>query len=206
MRRIDLSEDHPATVVLALGRSTAISFLSRPEKVVPGSPQAIQINFVGSDLTVTPVSRKPGNLLVYTKSGRYVILFSIGNDTRYDDVVRVGALGKGRPLRLLTDSFSLAGFRVFARSRSGRALDGAPTEITLKLTTNGREISGSDLGVLLSDPAISGNGRSVNVPQCGGCIVRVEPAALARITCLKPIEKLHCGSKSATVDLERVAP
>ena len=97
VRRLELTEDHPATVVLALGRSTAISFLSRPEKVVPGSPQAIQINFLGSDLTITPVSRKPGNLLVYTKSGRYVILFVIGTESHYDDVVKVGALSRARP-------------------------------------------------------------------------------------------------------------
>lgn len=117
IRRLELSEDHPGTVVLALGRTTAISFASRPEKVVPGSPQALQINFLGSDLTVTPVSRKPGNLLVYTKSGRYVILFRIGSDSDYDDVVKIGALGRGRPVHLLTDSFRPVAFHVEAKAK-----------------------------------------------------------------------------------------
>lgn len=205
VRKLDLSEEHPATVILALGRSTAISFLSRPEKVVPGSPQAIQINFVGSDLTVTPVSHRPGNLLVYTKSGRYVILFAMGSDTHYDDVVRVGALGRGRPLRLLTDSFTLSSLRVAARSRGGGPVSGVPSEITVQLLTNEREVSGPDLGELLNLPGIAGPSGARTPVRCAGCLVRGAPDQ-ARISCMKPIGKIHCESRAVTLDLERRAP
>lgn len=209
VRRIELSEDRPATVILALGRSTAISFLSRPEKVVPGSPQAIQINFVGSDLTVTPVSRRPGNLLVYSKSGRYVILFATGSDTHYDDVVRIGTVGRGRPLRLLTDSFHLASFKVTAISKDGKLIDCVPNEIVAQLVTHEREMSGPDLDDLLDiingASACVSTGGSKSPLRCTGCMVRTASGS-ARISCLKPIETLHCESKAVSVELERRTP
>ncbi|MGK5083422.1 hypothetical protein WDW37_08945 [Bdellovibrionota bacterium FG-1] len=208
VRKIELTEDHPATVTLALGRSTAISFLSRPEKVVPGSPQAIQINFVGSDLTVTPVSRKPGNLLVYTKSARYVILFVIGGDSHYDDVVKVGTMGRGHPLRLLTDSFRLVSFKVVAKSQAGEPIGGIPRELTLRLMTNEREISGPDLDELWGLPGVM-TGASKTKLHCEGCLVRINlriNQGGIRITCIKPIEKIHCESKTVGLDLERSVP
>ena len=205
VRRIELTEDHPATVYLALGRSTAISFQSRPEKVVPGSPQAIQINFLGSDLTVTPVNRKPGNLLVYTKSGRFVILFTMGGDRHYDDVVKVGVMGKGRPIRLLTDSFLLAPFKVIAKSRPSGGVIKVLEELTLRITANEQEISGSDLDDLLSNPSIKITSLPSTPFHCLGCVAHFEPSG-ERITCIKPIIKIHCESKSASFDLERRIP
>jgi hypothetical protein len=203
IRKLQLTEDRPATVILALGRSTAISFLSRPEKVVPGSPQAIQINFLGSDLTVTPVGRKPGNLLVYTKSGRYVILFSIGTDAHYDDVVRIGTHGQVRPIRLLTDSYHLASLKVSVLPREAGPL--LPKEITVQLTTNEREISGSDLDALLSNPVLTGgsgvSGGKITL-HCSGCLIHTRNGS-ARMSCVKPIEIIHCESKPTSKSKSR---
>jgi hypothetical protein len=195
IRRLELSEDHPGTVVLALGRSTAISFTARPEKVVPGSPQAIQINFLGSDLTVTPVSRNPGNLLVYTKTGRYVILFRVGNESNYDDVVKVSPMGKGRPIQLLTDSFRTVGFHVESAERRGAKYTNVPEQIAVLMASNELEISSPDLKDLLSP---------VGAFRCKGCVLRGE-SDTARISCIKPISEIHCESKTIIITLKRVS-
>jgi hypothetical protein len=199
IRRLELSEDHPGTVVLALGRSTAISFTARPEKVVPGSPQAIQINFLGSDLTVTPVSRNPGNLLVYTKTGRYVILFRVGNENSYDDVVKVSPVGKGRPIQLLTDSFRTVGFHVESSEKSGE-MRGAKRkavseQIAVLMASNELEISSPDLKDLLSP---------IGAFRCKGCVLRGD-SDTARISCIKPMSEIHCESKTIIITLKRVS-
>ena len=195
IRRLELSEDHPGTVVLALGRSTAISFGSRPEKVVPGSPQAVQINFLGSDLTVTPVSRKPGNLLVYTKSGRFVILFRIGSDAEYDDVVKVGAYTVGRPVHLLTDSFRAVSFRVQTKAKGAGNPPQVPTSVTLLVTSSDQEASGSDL------MDIFGAGGPY---RCQGCVLKLNGDS-PRLSCVKPISEIRCESRSAVLIVKRVS-
>ena len=198
IRRLELSEDHPGTVVLALGRSTAISFTSRPEKVVPGSPQAVQINFLGSDLTVTPVSRKPGNVLIYTKSGRYVILFRIGSDVNYDDVVKVAPVGRGRPIQLLSDSFHAVEFHVEATptGKGGGKLPKVPDSVTVLLASHELEIVGPDLKDLLG---IAGPYR------CKGCVIRDQNDS-ARLSCTQPITEIRCESKTVALTFKRVNP
>ena len=106
IRRAQISQNKPLIVRLAAGRSTAISFAARPEKVVPGNPQALEINFLGKDLTLRPLGPRPGNLIIYTKSSRYVILLQMGSESAYDDVVSVSTVaGHDRPFHLGTDTF-----------------------------------------------------------------------------------------------------
>ncbi len=179
---------------MALGRSTAISFTSRPEKVVPGSPQAIQINFLGTDLTVTPVTRNPGNLLVYTKSGRYVILFRIGNESNYDDVVRISAGERGRPVRLLSDSFQTIGLHIEEKPKIGSTPAGKNNDVTVLLASSGLDVMGPDLNDLFatSEPF-----------RCKGCMVRMESDSV-RLSCIKPITEIHCESSTVIVTIKRV--
>ena len=105
IRKIEISQIKSGAVRLAIGRTTAISFLSRPEKVVPGSPQALEVNFLGKDIAIRPLSTRPGNLIVYTKSGRFVILLQMGNDSNYDDVVEVVSVMSKRGINLLRDTY-----------------------------------------------------------------------------------------------------
>ena len=41
IRRLVLSPEKPGVINLAFGNATAVSFQSKPEKLVPGSPQII---------------------------------------------------------------------------------------------------------------------------------------------------------------------
>ncbi len=105
IRKIEVSQVRSGVVRLAVGRTTVISFLSRPEKVVPGSPQALEVNFLGKDITVRPLSTRPGNLIVYTKSGRFVVLLQMGSDSNYDDVVEVVPVMSKHGVNLLKDTY-----------------------------------------------------------------------------------------------------
>ena len=105
IRKMQVSEDKSGIVTLAFSRNTVISFLSRPEKVVAGSPQAIEVNFIGKDLNVRALQGHPGNLTVYTKSGRMVLLLQMGNENNYDDVVEIVPYSSMHRLRLLKDTY-----------------------------------------------------------------------------------------------------
>ena len=105
IRKIQVSPTKPGIVKLCLLRQTAISFLSRPEKVVPGNPSALEINFIGKDVILRPLSTHPGNLIIYSKSERNVILLQMGNESNYDDVVEVGAVTTSKKINLLKDTY-----------------------------------------------------------------------------------------------------
>ena len=105
IRKIQVSEMKSGVIRLANGRNTTISFLSRPEKVVPGSPDALVVSFIGKDLNIRPLGSRPGNLTVYTKSGRFVLLLQIGNETNYDDVVSIVSSNTSRGFNLTKDTY-----------------------------------------------------------------------------------------------------
>ena len=105
IRKILVSPDKPGIVRLALKRNTTISFLSRPEKVVPGAPQATEINFIGKDLNIRPLQGNLGNLTVYTKSERLVLLLQMGNESNYDDVVTIIPSFSSRGYNLSKDTY-----------------------------------------------------------------------------------------------------
>jgi hypothetical protein len=107
IRTLILKPNQPGKVFLSYGESTAISFPARPEKLSPGSPNKIHIEFVkNTDITVTPLmpSQKLGNLIVYTRSGRYVILFE-GAQGSYDDAVNLSFAQPGPPLHITEDTY-----------------------------------------------------------------------------------------------------
>jgi hypothetical protein len=130
VRQLELGPDKPGVVNLAFGRTTAISFSVRPEKVVPGSPQAIEVTFLGKDITIRPLTSKPGNILVYTKSSRYVILLQLGSESKYDDVVKVAPSFSKVPLKLLEDSYRIVNFDLILKSKAGTS---KPEQIPVKI-------------------------------------------------------------------------
>ncbi|MCM0606265.1 MAG: hypothetical protein KA715_09255 [Xanthomonadaceae bacterium] len=105
MRKVELSPGKSAIVRVALKRVTILPFLSRPEKVVPGSPESLEINFLGKDLSIRPLSHEPGNLIIYTKAGRYVVLLHMADKYNYDDVVEITSSHSKRRINLLHDTY-----------------------------------------------------------------------------------------------------
>lgn len=182
IRTVDLSPDRPLVVRLAQGHTTAISFAVRPEKVVPGNPQAIEINFLGRDLTVRPLAPHPGNLIVYTKSGRYVILLQISSESSYDDVVSVRSLSPGsRPVRLENDSFTIEEFILI----SGQS----KVHVSAQIKSSRKVGTFQDLPKGL---------------RCKSCVLK-EAAALTEVTCSAEIVKLNCNVGKQAFQLERAS-
>ena len=203
IRRLELTQDHPGIVHLAFGRSTAISFNVRPEKVVPGSPASLQINFLARDLTVTPVARNVGNLLVYTKNGRYVILFQLGSESQYDDVVQVSQGSGKSPLRVLEDSFKPISIELkfdpdpSSKKLRSPALQKSSQILTVGLSSNERKISGDELVQPL---------MSFRPLHCDHCMVRREDNEFADITCSIPISEIHCLVTGGQLTIRRRDP
>jgi hypothetical protein len=191
VRQLELGPDRPGVVNLAFGRTTAISFSVRPEKVVPGSPQAIEVNFLGKDITIRPLTSKPGNLLVYTKSSRYVILLQLGNDSQYDDVVKVAPSFSKTPLRLLEDTYRIVNFDIISGSKLGT---GKPQQIPVMLSSSEKSIEGTDLKEAL-DP--------YKPLTCSSCVVHRETDAI-KISCVKSIQEIHCHCPKGELLLKKV--
>ncbi len=184
IRRAELSPDRPLVVRLAMGRSTAISFAVRPEKVVPGSPQALEINFLGRDLTLRPLGSRPGNLIVYTKSTRYVILLQVVSEVAYDDAVVVNAVAStARPVRLELDTFVME-------------------EITLRDKVTKAEI--------VLDALVRHDGRvieSSSFPEglrCTGCILRRDRGN-AQLMCGRTVRNIECRVDGRAMTMNRTA-
>ena len=199
IRKMYLTEDKPGVVTLAFGQSTALSFFSKPEKVVPGSPQKLQIDFLGKDLTITPLGINPGNLLVYTKSGRYVILLKLGTASSYDDVVQIepGIARRGaRPLRLLEDSFHIES--VEAKFQPKSTSDQAPflRRTTVSVSTDGKRMEVEGLNGISAD---------MGTFQCEDCRVS-HTRGVDRILCQAIIHSLKCHTTNGLLTLRRTSP
>lgn len=89
VRTVKIVDCKPVVVTLAYGLNTTLTFMSRPDTVVPGSPGALYVGFVRNDLNIRPLGGIPGDLTVYTKTARIKILFKIGNQSSYDGSVLV---------------------------------------------------------------------------------------------------------------------
>ena len=186
IRKMPLSQEEPGIVRLALGHSTAISFPVKPEKLVLGSPTKVQVDFLGKDITVSPLAKNPGNLLVYTRGARYVILFQLGSDTAYDDVVEIspGSSRGVRPLRLQTDSYHVENFKITGvpRKWDDKALE---RKTVGSLTLGDKQLEGDELFDALKD---------IKPLRCSSCAVK-RTASLLSITCVKPIDsEIRCES------------
>lgn len=195
IRKMPISKDKPGVVILAFERTTALSFPVKPEKVVPGAPNKVQIEFLNKDVTVTPLARNPGNLHVYTKTDHYVILFQVGTEATYDDVVEISpsATSITRPLRLLDDSYKVVNFKIeFIPKQKG--VQGTSSEVPASIFANERRIESVDLYETL---------KPYGPLRCNGCVSSASKEN-ARLTCVNPIQTITCKSAAGLVRIERM--
>lgn len=195
IRKLAMYRDKPGIVVLAFERTTVLSFSVKPEKVVPGAPNKVQIEFLNKDITVTPLARNPGNLHVYTKTDHYVILFQIGTEATYDDVVEItpGSSSKARPIRLFEDSYKVVNVNIkFIPKVKG--VEGTSSEVPASLIANEKKIEGIDLY-----EALKPFGRL----RCNDCILS-NVKENTRISCANPIQFITCNSVQGVVQIERI--
>jgi hypothetical protein len=160
IRTASVSPDHPCVIHVARGRRTAIQFWTKPDKVVPGAPGKLQIDFLGNDIAVSPVATDPGNLLVYTRNSRFVLIFQSTSEAGYDDVVRLVPESPrlGRPIRLNEDTYVAEAFRV-SLSKPGKIQEWLATGLMME---NGRRVVFDDL-----PPTIA----SMKHVQCESCVL-----------------------------------
>ena len=188
IRKAELSPEHPLVVRLALGRSTAISFSSKPEKVVPGSPEALEINFLGKDLTLRPLGSRPGNLIVYTKNSRYVILLQIASESSYDDAITVNTgANSNRPIRLVEDTFRIGEIKVVNLQTKKEST------FTAFIKQNGKTLESDSF-----PPGL----------HCTGCILKNQKPVdgrLNQLLCSRSIQKIECKSDGTSLRFERNA-
>jgi hypothetical protein len=180
IRKVEVTADKPTVVHVCRGRSTAIQFWTKPEKLVLGSPGKVQVEFLGKDVTVSPLASDPGNLLVYSRGSRFVILFKNASESAYDDVVELSP-GKAkyvRPVRLERDSYQT----VILELRNHES--GDSFEIAALLKNEGKEVEIND--------GLEWIGR--RKLSCAGCVVRgmTPKTQSATILCANPIAALTC--------------
>lgn len=191
IRRAEATEDRPTVVRLAKGRRTAIHFWEKPEKVIPGSPSKIQIDFLGNDVTVSPLANDPGNLLVYARGTRFVVLFQMASEANYDDVVQLvpGRSKTLQAIRLDQDTYHLATFKI-TRVKSGVSTE---TQDQVLLKDGGKLAVIDDVSDL----------DDVKRLSCGRCVYSKEDTTLV---CPTPIEKVEChGGKAFQLTFAKVS-
>ncbi len=199
IRKMYLTENKPGMVTLAFGKTTVLPFFSKPARVVPGSPEKIQIDFVGKDLAITPLAPNPGNLIVYTTSGRYVILFKIGSASSYDDVVEIepGRFHQAvRTLRLLEDSFRAETIELQFKPRRGSTLGGRSKSMVVSVSTDAKRVESEDLQDFLAN---------LGRVHCDGCRV-TSAQGVAHLLCTQPIRTLNCASPQGRLVIKRIIP
>ncbi len=183
IRRAELSQDRPLIVRVAPGRTTVLSFSVRPEKVVPGNPQALEINFLSRDLTIRPLGAHPGNIIIYTKSARYVVLLQLTSESQYDDVVNISSANtRSKPLRLSEDTYRIEDWHL------NYPLEKTDFSFMVLLHLSGKIIEAQELPSDL---------------RCKNCIVKKQDS-LIRISCTKEIQTLECRTSGKVARLERV--
>ena len=183
IRKAELSPERPLVVRLAIGRSTALSFPVRPEKVVPGNPQGVEINFLGRDLTLRPLSVRPGNLIVYTKSTRYVVLLNLVSESAYDDSVVINGLSSySRPVRLTEDAFRVESFKISPLPK------GTKTEITATTRNFGKVVESDSL-----PPTI----------RCKDCVTK-RINNLTQLICTRQVVSVQCRNHIEQMRIDRI--
>jgi hypothetical protein len=90
IREIFTNDKEMKTINLSLGRSTILSFTDKPVKVVAGNSNYVNIEYVGTDLTLQPLAKVDTNLFVYTQNKtKYGFHLKVGGLEKYDDMVYV---------------------------------------------------------------------------------------------------------------------
>lgn len=197
IRKLALSQDRPGVVNLAFGNATAISFQFKPEKLVPGSPHKVEINFLGKDITVSPLATNPGNLLVFTDRGLYVLLFRIVPESRYDDRVEVVAPGarQTRAIQVTNDSYHVERVSVSATPANKKE---RVKEFAFDALVYSDRLTGDEFMEFLSFQK-----RLV----CDGCFLNRGTPGRA-LVCRKPLpERFSCQSEAyRKIEIGRKSP
>jgi len=90
IREVDTNDRLMKEVHLTMGRSTVLSFESKPVKVVSGNSNYFNVEFVGNDLTLQPLAPVETNLFVYTEKGaKFGFLLKVGSASIYDDILYI---------------------------------------------------------------------------------------------------------------------
>lgn len=90
IRSIRANQSTMEPLRLSLGQSTVLRFQDKPKKVIVGNQNYFNIEFLGNDLAIQPLSKVETNLFVYCDYGRvYGFLLKIGHPKNYDDIVNI---------------------------------------------------------------------------------------------------------------------
>ncbi len=90
VREVDTNDHMMKVIHLTLGRSTVLSFQDKPVKVISGNSNYFNIEFIGNDLTIQPLSSVETNLFVYTeRQSKYGFILRVGAVANYDDIVYI---------------------------------------------------------------------------------------------------------------------
>ena len=85
--RIDDNEMQP--VVLKMGKSTILRFEEKPQKIVVGNQNYLNIEYIANDVTIQPLGPVTTNLFVYTKKRVFGFILTVSVRGDYDDLVKV---------------------------------------------------------------------------------------------------------------------
>jgi hypothetical protein len=193
IRNLVLSQDHPGTVYFAMGKATRLSFPTRPEKLVPGSPGHLTLDFVtANDISIIPLSRDIGNLHIYTAAGDYVLLFQLANASNYDDAVNIKFGNTTRPMRLLEDSYHAERLTFSLRSKDKKQKE-TTVEAPILSRGDGLRFEGTELlETLKTFPHL----------RCPSCVITKKNDS-AIFICVKNTNEMKCEDGKNTVTLRR---
>ena len=85
--RINDNEMQPVT--LRMGKSTVLRFEDKPERIVVGNQNYLNIEYVANDVTIQPLAPMTTNLFVYTKKKTYGFIVTVSKKGDYDDLIKV---------------------------------------------------------------------------------------------------------------------
>jgi hypothetical protein len=135
-------------------------------------------------------------MIVYTKTGRYVLVFKLGHESQYDDVVEIifggGSTGANRPLRLLDQSFKTVLMELKTDKTPAKPA-GVSKDIPVLLSTSELRIESEEL-----EEAI----REYPSFRCEGCRITRNGKA-AQLACISPIVNLSCKGGDLSLSLKR---
>ncbi len=90
IREIDTNDRLMKVVNLSMGRSTVLSFQEKPVKFVLGNSNYFNVEFVGNDLTLQPLTAVETNFFVYTEKGtKFGFILKVGHSSIYDDILYI---------------------------------------------------------------------------------------------------------------------
>ena len=89
VRTVYTNDQRMEIVSLKIGKSTLLSFSSKPKKAIVGNPDLLEMEFTGNELTIRPKGMVETNLFIYTKERIFGFLIRVVLVGEYDDFVHV---------------------------------------------------------------------------------------------------------------------